>query len=214
MKMLKAFIPITIAAALLTSGYPLARANDLGTYGETFDIAEVDLLKMLGAKLKKAESSGRIDQLNRQFAATAERHIEEPAPVAGVLHTTKPRSWLFDPSIVVPRDFADQNGRVFAHAGDRINPLERLPTYNKTLIFIDGSDPEEVSFALSIRKKVGAERALIILTGGAPMKLMRSAKVAVYYDQQGILVQKFGITQVPATVERQGNALKISEVQP
>lgn len=214
MQTLKALIPLSIAALLLISGCMPVCASDLGNYGETFDIAEVDLLKMLGAKLKKAESSGRIDQLNKQFAATAERHIEEPAPVAGVSHTTRPRSWLFDPSIVVPRDFADQNGRVFAHAGDRINPLERLPTYNKTLIFIDGGDPAEVGFALSTRKRVGAERALIILTGGAPMKLMSSAKVAVYYDQQGILVQKFGITQVPATVERQGNALKISEVRP
>lgn len=192
----------------------IARANDLGTYGETFDIVEVDLLKMLGAKLKSAESSGRIDQLNRQFAARAERHIEEPAPVADISHTTKPRSWLFDPSIIVPRDFADQNGRVFAHAGERINPLERLPTYNKTLIFIDGGDAAEVSFAMAVRKRVGAERALVILTSGAPLKLMRSTKTAVYYDQQGILVQKFGITQVPATVERQGNALKISEVLP
>ena len=208
-------LSMTVVALMLAlAGQGLARANDLGPYGETFDIAEVDLLKMLGAKLKRAESSGRIDQLNKQFAATAERHIEEPAPVTGVSHTTKPRSWLFDPSIVVPRDFADQNGRVFAHAGDRINPLERLPTYNKTLIFIDGRDPAEVRFALSNRKKVGAERALIILTGGAPLRIMRSAKVAVYFDQQGILVQKFGITQVPATVERQGNALKISEVTP
>jgi len=206
---------ITVAVVVLAlAGQGLAHANDLGTYGETFDIAEVDLLKMLGAKLKKAEQSGRIDQLNRQFAATARRHIEEPPAVQGVVHTTTPNSWMFDPSIVVPRDFADQNGRVFAHAGERINPLERLPTYNKTLVFIDGSDPAEVKFALAIRKKLGAERTLIILTCGAPMKLMRANKVPVYFDQQGILVQKFGITQVPATVERQGNVLKISEVRP
>ena len=208
-------LSISVLALMTALGVQgIARANDLGTYGETFDIVEVDLLKMLGAKLKSAERSGRIDQLNTQFAARAEQHIEEPAPVAGISHTTRPRSWLFDPSIVVPRDFADQTGRVFAHAGERINPLERLPTYNKTLIFIDGGDAAEVSFAMAVRKRVGAERALIILTGGAPMKLMRSAKTAVYYDQQGILVQKFGITQVPATVERQGDALKISEVRP
>ncbi|EGF93849.1 type-F conjugative transfer system protein TraW [Asticcacaulis biprosthecium C19] len=206
---------ITVAVVVLAlAGQGLVHGNDLGTYGETFDIAEVDLLKMLGAKLKKAEQSGQIDQLNQQFAATARRHIEEPPAVQGVVHTTTPKSWLFDPSIVVPRDFADQNGRVFAHAGERINPLERLPTYDKTLVFIDGSDPAEVKFALSIRKKLGAERTLIILTGGAPMTLMRANKVPVYFDQQGILVQKFGITQVPATVERQGNLLKISEVRP
>jgi conjugal transfer pilus assembly protein TraW len=213
MRSIGRFITVAVVVLALT-GQGLAHANDLGTYGETFDIAEVDLLKMLGAKLKKAEQSGRIDQLNRQFAATAQRHIEEPPAVQGVVHTTTPKSWLFDPSIVVPRDFADQNGRVFAHAGERINPLERLPTYDKTLVFIDGSDPAEVKFALTIRKKLGAERTLIILTGGAPMKLMRANKVPVYFDQQGILVQKFGITQVPATVERHGNALQISEVRP
>ena len=205
---------LTLSFFVATAVTAPARAHDLGGYGETFDIAEIDLLKLLDAKLRRAEATGRIGELDRQFAAAAERHIEEPAPVSWISHTVRPRNWLYDPSLVVPQDYADQNGRVFAHRGDVINPLERLPAYNKTLIFIDGGDADEVRFALATRKRVGAERAIIILTAGAPVRLMRTQKVQIYFDQGGQLAGRFGIEQVPAVVTREGNGLRVSEVRP
>jgi conjugal transfer pilus assembly protein TraW len=199
---------------MVITSFTCAHAKDLGTYGETFAILEIDLLKLLGAKLKSAEKSGQMQALNQTFAQTALRHIEEPAPLLGIRHTTEPKTWLFDPSIIVSRDFADQRGRVFAHKGEHINPLERLPNYKKTLIFIDGRDAEQVSFALKLRKSAGAVNCLIILTNGAPLRLMRSQKVPFFYDQQGLLVRRFTITQVPATVTREGLYLRIREVRP
>lgn len=191
-----------------------AAANDLGSYGATFPIAETDLLAYMGAKLKAAAASGKVDTLNRQFAATAQRHIEEPAPIGGLRPTDSPRSWSFDPSITVPQDLHDAQGRVFAKAGDRINPLDRLPSYDRVLVFLDGRDPKQVRFGLDTSRRRGAERVMLILTAGAPIKLMKREKSGFYYDQQGLLVAKFGITQVPAVVEREGNHLRISEVHP
>lgn len=189
-------------------------ANDLGTYGETFDIAETNLLAFMGAKLQAAVKGGRVDALNRQFSATAKRHIEEPAPVAGLQTTETPKTWLFDPSITAPEDLHDAKGNIFVHAGDRINPLDRLPTYDRVMVFLDGRDERQVRLGLDKSKRLGAQRVILILTAGAPVKLMKSSRTGFYYDQQGILTAKFGITHVPAVVERAGNRLKISEVLP
>ncbi len=199
------------AAALLPT---VTIAHDLGTQGTTFDIIELDLLKMMSKKLHAAQADGSLDRLNHDFAERAQKKIINPPAVLGVTDTTKPRTWLYDPSIIVPQDYADQNGQVFAHKGDKINPLERVPSYNEVLVFINGKDPAQVKFAMAEKRKLGAERVRLILTNGSAIDLNRKNTTMFYFDQQGILTRKFGITQVPATVIRENNLLRISEVTP
>lgn len=207
--------PISLLVAVLLAGTPAgAVAKDLGTFGATFPVAEPDLLSVLLARLKAAEASGRIITLNRAFAARVKAKLNRPPPVAGLSETRQPRSWLFDPSIRVPQDFGDPSGQVFARAGDLINPLDRLPGFNRVLIFVDGDAPRQVAFALKRAKRDPKARTYIVLTAGAPLELMRRTKTELYFDQGGTLIRHFGITQTPAVVERDGRALRISEVQP
>jgi conjugal transfer pilus assembly protein TraW len=60
--------------------------------------------------------------------------------------------------------------------------------------------------------KLGEQRTRVILVKGAPLELMRRRKVQVYFDQAGTLSQHFGLTQVPAKIEREGSKLRILEV--
>jgi conjugal transfer pilus assembly protein TraW len=204
---------LVLAAAI--SGPPAqARAKDLGALGATFPIVEQDLLAVLAAKLRAFERSGKLESLNKAFQARVKAKLSRPTPVAGLTTTDRARSWLFDPSITVPRDFADQNGRVFARKGAVINPLDRLPTYNRVLVFVDGDDAEQVRFAVRRARKDPREKVYIVLTSGAPIELMRSQKVEMFFDQDGSLVRRFGLTHVPAVVEREGRALRVSEVRP
>lgn len=191
-----------------------ASAADLGVFGETRPIIETDILSDIADRLRAMQRSGRIDDLNQQFAARARKRIERPQPVAGLTRTERPRSWLFDPSIVTPQDFADHEGRVFARAGERINPLERLPSFDRELVFLDGDDPSQVVFGLQRLKAGGQGRVLLILTAGAPLELMRRHKVPLYFDQGGSLSARFGLAHVPTVVAREGAALRISEVRP
>lgn len=207
-------LAIILAAATLSAVAVPAQAKDFGVYGATFRIAETDLLAELLARLKAAEAAGRMASLNRAFAARVKARVNRPPPVAGVVHTTRPRSWLFDPSIRVPRDFADETGRIFAREGDVINPLDRIPDFNRVLIFIDGDDPRQVAFALRRAKRDLSARSYIVLTAGAPVELMRRTRTELYFDQDGTLTARLGVTQVPAVVEREGRALRISEVAP
>ena len=191
-----------------------ASAADLGVYGATSPIIEVDVLETIAGRLRAAERSGKIETLNREFAARAKKRIERPPPVAGLTRTERPRSFLFDPSIAVPQDLADHEGRVFARAGERINPLEKLPGYDRELVFLDGDDPAQVAFGLKRLKASGQSRVYLVLTSGAPLELMRRHKAPFHFDQAGSLSARFGLRQVPATVVREGLALRVSEVRP
>jgi conjugal transfer pilus assembly protein TraW len=207
---------IVCAALAVAAGAPWpVAARDLGAYGATFPIIEQDLLAVLAARLKAVQASGRTRALDRAFAARVKANVERPPAVADITHTTEPRSWLFDPTIEVPQDYADQTGRVFAHRGDRINPLERIPGFNRVLVFIDGDAPGQVAFALRrARLRPDRERVYIVLVAGAPLALMRTEKAEVYFDQQGLLTTHFDIRHVPAVVEKEGLALRVSELKP
>lgn len=200
-------------ALVLCLGGPAA-AESLGVHGETSPIIETDVLETIAARLKAAQASGKIDRLNREFADRASRRIQRPAPVEGLTRTSRPRSFLFDPSITVPQDFADHEGRVFARAGERINPLARLPGYDKELVFIDGDDPAQVSFGLKRLKARGQHRVYLILVAGAPLELMRRHKTPFFFDQAGSLSSRFGLQQVPAVISREALSLRVREVVP
>lgn len=202
------------AAALFMAAASPALAGDLGTHGQTFDIAERDILEMISEQLKRAEASGRMGQLQDEFKRRVQAKVERPNPVPGLVRTVEPRSWLFDPSIIVPQDFSDHRGRVFARAGQRINPLERLPGFDRVLIFLDGDDAAQVDWAVGQLREGGEHRVRLILTKGAPMELMRRRRVQFYFDQEAKLSTHFGIRQVPARVEKDGDKLRISEIRP
>ena len=51
-----------------------------------------------------------------------------------------------------------------------------------------------------------------ILVGGSYLDLMKRWNKQVFYDQDGTLVRKFGITAVPAIVSQEGRRLRIDEV--
>ncbi|WP_240454427.1 type-F conjugative transfer system protein TraW [Caulobacter sp. 17J65-9] len=201
-----------MATAIAAAG--AAQAKDLGTIGHTFTIAETDILEYIAAKLRKAQQAGKLDSLQKEFTARVKKRVERPRAVDGLRTTVEPRSWLFDPTIIVPKDFSDPQGRVFARAGERLNPLDRLPGFDRVLIFINGDDPRQVEFAFKKLGQIGERRGRVVLVDGAPLELMRKRKRQVYFDQEGRLSGHFGLRQVPAIVEREGSRLRVSEVKP
>jgi len=188
-------------------------ARDLGVVGQTFAIAEPDLIAYLKARLAAAEKRGEIAAFQRRFAETSRAHILRPTPVEGLAPTTEVRSWLFDPSLVVQADVRDTTGHVLARRGEVINPLQHL-AYDRVLVFIDGDRPDQVALARRLANTEGATRTRIILTKGSPIALMRRQRLQVYFDQSGRLSGHFGLRHVPSVIRRDGDRLRISEVRP
>ncbi len=187
-----------------------AHAQDLGVIGPVYPIAEPSLLELILSKLRQAEATGVLARIQRETQANVKRGIEQPAPVTKIIRTTRPRSFYYDPSIVVPYAIADAEGKVIVTPGTRVNPLDTV-SLSKALLFIDARDAAQVGRARNILDERGG-KVKVILTGGSYLDLMRRWKRPVFYDQQGTLTDKLGIRHVPALVSQEGKRLRIDEL--
>lgn len=199
-----------VAAAAAAVFAVAAHAQDSTIIGPVYPIAEPSLLDVILAKLRAADASGVIADLQRDAQARVRRGIEAPLPVPGIARTTTSRSFYHDPSIVVPYAITDADGKVIVAPGTRINPLDTV-TLSKRLLFIDARDASQIGRAQQLLQE-HAGRVKVILTGGSYLELMRRWKLPVYYDQRGRLTDRLGIRQVPALVTQDGSRLRIDEL--
>ena len=186
---------------------PPAGALDLGVIGPAYTIAEPDLLVELQAKLSEKARTGELQQLERAARQRIVAGIETPLPVPGLARSAHPRTFYFDPSVVVGESIVDEKGHVLVAAGTRTNPLD-VVSLSQPLLFFDGRDAAQVRQAKALIERYGG-KVKPILTAGSYLNLMRRWRFAVYYDQQGTLVQKLGIREVPALVSQEGKRLRI-----
>ena len=188
----------------------IAMGQDLGVIGPVYPIAEPNLHEVILAKLREAEASGALSNLQREAQASAKRNVEHPAAVATVAKTTRPRSFYYDPTMVVPYPVSDVEGKVIVAPGTQVNPLDAV-SLSKHLLFFDARDAEQVTRARELLERYHG-KVKLILTGGSHVDLARKLKQPVFYDQQGALTEKLRIRQVPALVSQEGKRLRIDEI--
>jgi conjugal transfer pilus assembly protein TraW len=203
-----ALLAVTAATALAFTG--VARSEALGKIGPTYPIAEQNLLEHITAKLKEKERSGEIAKLQQQARARATATVTNPPPVPGLKAADSARTFYFDPSVQLPQNVLDERGHVLFAAGTVKNPLDVI-SMSKHLLFFDGRDARQVKRASELIDLYRG-RVKPILVGGSYLNLMKSWQIPVYYDQQGLLVRKLGITAVPAIVSQEGKRLRVDEL--
>ena len=196
---------VSAVAALLAAAAP-ARAADLGVRGQTWPVAEPDLLEQIEARLSDMQRSGELARLEAEARVRARTRLEAPDPVAGVAPARERRSRLFDPALVVDRDIRSPDGTLIAAAGTRLDPLAGM-TLARDLLFIDARRDAEVDWALAHGRP-----AKIVLLAGRPLDLARRHGEPVFFDQGGRLAARLGLTATPSLVEQAGSRLRITEI--
>ena len=203
---MRAALLISFAAAAVSASP--AQARDYGQAGAVWRVAEPDLLAVIKTRLERMQASGEMDRHNEELKRRTVARVNRPAPVAGLVAASAPRSWTIDPTITVSADIADDKGRVIWPRGTRVNPLDTVPLRNP-LVFIDGDDAGQLGWAT---RSFGSTAAKLILTNGAPLDLMKARQRRFYFDQGGTLVAHFQIRALPAIVDQQGRTLRIREI--
>ena len=195
----------------LLMGASSVQAVDLGTLGPTYEISEPHLLAMIEQRLHEKERSGELARLQQGSKARGIAGVTNPAPVAGLQGTRHARTFYFDPTFTLDRNILGPRGELLFPAGTRKNPLE-IVSLSRCLLFFDARDVRQVSRAQAL---IAAYKGHVkpVLTGGSYLDLMRSWRVPVYYDQQGLLTRRLGIRQVPALVSQDGLRLRIDELE-
>jgi len=186
------------------------RAMDVGVIGPTYEISEPHLLQMIEQRLREKERSGELRRLESQARERGIATVKNPPPVAGLRATEAVRTFYFDPSFTLDRNVLGPQGELLFAAGTRKNPLE-VVSLSRHLLFFDARDPRQVGRARQLITLYQG-RVKPILVGGSYLDLMQSWHVPVYYDQQGLLTRRLGITQVPALVSQEGLRLRIDEL--
>jgi len=199
--------PLVLGLMLGATG---ARAMDLGVIGPTYEISEPHLLQMIEQRLRAKERSGELGRLEAQVRERGIATVKNPPPVTGLRATETVRTFYFDPSFTLDRNILGPQGELLFAAGTRKNPLE-VVSLSRHLLFFDARDPRQVGRA---RQLIALYQGRVkpILVGGAYLDLMQSWHLPVYYDQQGLLTRRLGITQVPALVSQEGLRLRIDEL--
>ncbi len=203
---LESFAIIALLSVSLTSA---TRARDHGVAGQAFPIIEPDLLATMEAKLQHLQVTGGIDRMNAAFARRAEARVRRPKPVDGITAASEPRSWAYDPTIIIEHDVRDQKGNYIARAGQSVNPLD-FTVVRQTLVFVDGDDAAQMAWATSRYTDLTAK---IILVNGSPIEEMTARKRRFYFDQEGRLTGKLGIRHTPAVAVQDGRVMKLTEIK-
>lgn len=174
-----------------------ALAKEFVAEAATYDVKENDPVEDIQRKLHHMQGRGDLDLHQKKILNKTKERILNPMPVKGIRETMEERVYTYDPTFVAKRDYKDHFGRTFFKKGQKINPLELL-SFNKPFLFIDGTNPSHIKWALLQRKK--HPTAKIILLNGSPLKLQKKMRMPFYFDQFGRLIKKFGIRQIPAIV--------------
>lgn len=183
---------------------PMSLAQNLGVEGAVYEIVEPDMLAGIHRKLSLMEQSGELARQKKRLIKQSIRHILRPKRVRGVSDLGKgeaPKSHTIDPSIHVDNDILDPDGRLIAKQGETVNPLDYV-AFDEVLLFINGDDPAQVNWAHKLAdQNQGLENRLkVILTNGNVRTTTQALKGRVYFDQEGVLCQRFKIRHVPTRV--------------
>ena len=208
--MKRCIVSAPLVLGLMLGAADGARAMDLGVIGPTYEISEPHLLQMIEQRLREKERSGELGRLEAEARKRGTATGKNPPPVTGLRPTDTVRTFYFDPSFTLDRNLLGPQGELLFAAGTRKNPLE-VVSLSRHLLFFDARDPRQVGRA---RQLIALYQGRVkpILVGGSYLDLMQSWHVPVYYDQQGLLTRRLGITQVPALVSQEGLRLRIDEL--
>lgn len=190
----------------------MTMAHDFGKQGVTFSILEPDLLIVFKTRVLQLQRTDYFKKLEFAYQNQVRKEINRPAPVTGIITTVNPKSWFYDPSIIMPQNIYSPNGKLIVKAGEKYNPLQTIKL-DEVLLFYNADDLNQVKWAKCENRKFKGKDKLILVNGS--VLIQRSEfKKPIYFDQLGILTTRFHIQQVPAIVKQVGLKLKVSEVLP
>jgi len=199
---------ITISLAfivVLFTGAPLyAAMHELGVLGQTYPLAERDALNEI------KERVSQVDWHSVFSRKKIEKAIEDYRPDTTALpraRTTRTR--LVDMTYTLPFDIPDGKGGILYPRGYTFNPLDYIH-FDKTVVVIDGSDPEQVGWFLNSPYSEDI-RTMLLLTKGSYFELGKKLDRPVFYATTDI-VHRFQLQAVPSVIHQEGRYMEVEEI--
>jgi conjugal transfer pilus assembly protein TraW len=184
------------------------RQGDLGSFGEVYDIAEIDLLEAIKSRLATLDGPRLKQQAMARF--WQKRQFE-------VLPASRDdRDRTIDLTVTAPRDLIAPNGNLIIRAGHTVNPLDQM-AFGLCLIVFDATQPAQLDTIRQLSCRDQNARVLYLATqlsrqdGWEGLKNLETTLDAPVYLLMPDVRQRFQLQQVPAVVEQAGNRIVVRE---
>jgi conjugal transfer pilus assembly protein TraW len=199
------FMTVLSGCAILlaySSGY--AAIHNLGTFGQTYPIAEKDAVQELKDKAS-------VVDWNKTFnPETTHKAIKNYKPeILDLPLARENKTRLVDLSYSLEFDIPDGKGGILYPKGYMFNPLEYVH-YAKTLIVINADDPKQVAWFLT-SDSAKAQDVMLLITNGSYYELSQKLNRPVYYATANI-IQRLQLRAVPCVVRQNGKYMEINEI--
>ena len=188
----------TAASLALVCAAGVAGVGQTLTLGQTFPIAEPDVLAEIQERVAKADVEGAMKR----------RPLEQHSAFqsVGLPYAKQPRERVFDPTYTLPQAITDAQGKVIYPAGTKINVYARMTMPGRVVVI--GPEPAHYRWLREVVKPT--ERDVVLLAGGNPYQVRQSEELPVFILDER-MVERFGLEAAPAVVSQQGVMLKVAE---
>jgi conjugal transfer pilus assembly protein TraW len=181
-------------------------AKDCGVIGPSYPILEENFLVFIQKRLQALDFTALQQRWQAQVS-----NLRNRLPVHNLPRILTTRSWLFDPSIVLGHDLTTSTGILLLPKGSLINPLD-THRLSKALLFLNADDATQKQWAHEQNKALHG-KTMLILVGGSVREAEQYFNKTVYFDTRGRIAAHFGLQHLPAIIQQEGLALRITEVK-
>jgi hypothetical protein len=182
-----------------------AIAKEIGSIGATYPIIErngTDVLR---------ERAAQIDWTSMFNKAGKEALGKRPDDVRDLPRAKVPAKRIVDMTYTLDMDVPDfkDPSKVLYPKGYKFNPLEYMPDFRQTFVFINATDKKQIAWFKTSRY-ADDDNVNLFITAGDIVPTIKAVKVRVYYAD-GRIIDRFGVKAVPSVVRQAGNDMEVEE---
>ena len=194
------YVGLTVIALVL--GVSSVHAKVLGTFGTTYQIAEKDALAEIEARARQVDWSKVLDK------RTVENYLGPPDK-GSLPRAKRNRSFPVDMTYATEIDVPDGKGGILYPKGYTFNPLDYV-TYSKTLVVINGADPEQVKWFTASEYDKRLDVTLLLSEGNFGTVSKRISRPLFYADRK--IIERLKLKAVPSVVKHKGRLMEVTEI--
>lgn len=180
-----------------------AQAKELGTFGMTYRIAERDALAEIEERAKQVDWHKVLDKRKVE-------NFQGPPDRVRLPRAKRNRSFPVDMTYTTEIDVPDGRGGILYPKGYTFNPLDYV-TYPKTLVVIDGADPEQVKWFATSEYDKRLDVMLLLTEGNFGNVSKKISRPLFYADRK--IVERLKLQAVPSVVRQKGRIMEVTEVK-
>jgi conjugal transfer pilus assembly protein TraW len=175
--------------------------KNLGVVGETYPIAESDVVAELKEEAARKNHFGDDEFLERM-------KTYQPADIHYLPRATMDRTFLVDMTYTLDRDLLDGDGKVIYPKGFTFNPLDYV-SFSGGILVIDGNDPAQLKW-FKETPYADNHQVRLLLSDGYAYELIKQLKRSVFYLTDEI-AGRMQLSAVPALIIQKGDRLQVRE---